>query len=86
VYKKASGSIITFLVLYVDDILLFGNNIPTMEGIKAWLGSCFSIKDLGETTYILGIKIHRDRSRRLIGLNQSAYIDKILKKVQDGEL
>ena len=80
VYKKASGSIITFLVLYVDDILLFGNDIPTMEGIKAWLGSCFSIKDLGEAAYILGIKIYRDRSRRLIGLNQSAYIDKILKR------
>nr|GFC82902.1 retrotransposon protein, putative, Ty1-copia subclass [Tanacetum cinerariifolium] len=30
--------------------------------------------------YILGIKIYRDRSLRLIGLNQSAYINKILKK------
>ncbi|GJW31914.1 hypothetical protein Tco_0051946 [Tanacetum coccineum] len=36
--------------------------------------------DLGEAAYILGIKIYRDRSLRLIGLNQSAYIDKILKK------
>ncbi|KAD2805330.1 hypothetical protein E3N88_38707 [Mikania micrantha] len=80
VYKKASGSIITFLVLYVDDILLFGNDIPTLEGVKTWLGSCFSIKDLGEAAYILGIKIYRDRSRRLIGLNQSAYIDKVLKR------
>ncbi|KAD2805345.1 hypothetical protein E3N88_38722 [Mikania micrantha] len=80
VYKKASGSIITFLVLYVDDILLFGNDIPTLQGVKAWLGSCFSIKDLGEAAYILGIKIYRDRSRWLIGLNQSAYIDKVLKR------
>ncbi|KAJ0765449.1 putative RNA-directed DNA polymerase [Helianthus annuus] len=80
VYKKASGSTVTFLVLYVDDILLFGNDIPTMEGVKAWLGRCFSIKDLGEAAYILGIKIYRDRSRRLIGLNQSAYIDKVLKR------
>ena len=63
VYKKASGSIITFLVLYVDDILLFGNDIPTMEGVKAWLGSCFSIKDLGKAAYIWEIKIYRDRSR-----------------------
>ncbi|GJS09681.1 hypothetical protein Tco_0366477 [Tanacetum coccineum] len=29
---------------------------------------------------ILGIRCNRDRSLRLIGLNQSAYIDKILKK------
>nr|GFB34526.1 hypothetical protein [Tanacetum cinerariifolium]GFB42173.1 hypothetical protein [Tanacetum cinerariifolium] len=40
----------------------------------------FSIKDLGEAAYILGIKIYKDRSRRLIGLCQSAYIEKILKR------
>ena len=38
------------------------------------------MKDLGEAAYILGIKIYRDRSRRLIGLPQSTYLDKILKK------
>nr|GEZ13524.1 hypothetical protein [Tanacetum cinerariifolium] len=37
-------------------------------------------KDLGEATYILGIKIIRDRSKRLIALSQSAYLEKILKK------
>nr|GFB10217.1 hypothetical protein [Tanacetum cinerariifolium] len=36
------------------------------------------MKDLGEAAYILEIKIYRDRSRRLIGLCQSAYIEKIL--------
>ncbi|GJR86149.1 hypothetical protein Tco_0210160 [Tanacetum coccineum] len=36
--------------------------------------------DLGEAAYILGIKIYRDRSKRVIGLNQSAYIEKILKR------
>ncbi|GKF01734.1 retrotransposon protein, putative, ty1-copia subclass, partial [Tanacetum coccineum] len=35
---------------------------------------------LGETTYILGIKIIRDRSKRLIALSQSAYLEKIRKK------
>nr|GFA67366.1 hypothetical protein [Tanacetum cinerariifolium] len=33
-----------------------------------------------EATYILRIKIYRDRSKRLIGLCQSAYIEKILKR------
>ncbi|GJR61584.1 retrotransposon protein, putative, ty1-copia subclass [Tanacetum coccineum] len=63
VYKRASGSIIVFLILYVDDILLMGNNIPMLQDVKSWLGKCFSMKDLGETAYILRIKIYRDRSR-----------------------
>ncbi|GJS46568.1 hypothetical protein Tco_0596689 [Tanacetum coccineum] len=38
------------------------------------------MKDLGEAAYILGIKIHQDRSKRLIGLCQSTYIEKIIKR------
>ncbi|GKF71071.1 hypothetical protein Tco_0207185, partial [Tanacetum coccineum] len=48
--------------------------------VKSYLGRCFAMKDLGEVAYILGIKIYRDRSRQLIGLCQSAYIKKILKR------
>lgn len=80
VYKKASGSALVFLVLYVDDILLIGNDIPMLEAVKTSLRKSFSMKDLGEATYILGIKIYRDRSKRLIGLSQDTYIDKVLKR------
>ncbi|GKB18022.1 putative reverse transcriptase domain-containing protein [Tanacetum coccineum] len=80
IYKRASGSIIVFLILYVDDILLMGNSIPMLQDVKSWLRKCFAMKDLGEVAYILGIKIYRDRSRRLISLSQNAYIDKILKQ------
>ena len=37
-------------------------------------------QDLGEAVYILGIKIYRDRSQRLLCLSQSGYIDKVLKR------
>ena len=80
IYKKVSGSSVAFLILYVDDILLMGNAVELLESIKAYLNKCFSMKDLGEAAYILGIKIYRDRSRCLIGLSQSTYLDKILKK------
>ena len=80
VYKKVSGSSVVFLILYVDDILLIGNNIPMLESVKTSLKNSFSMKDLGEAAYILGIKIYRDRSRRLIGLSQDTYIDKVLKR------
>jgi hypothetical protein len=35
---------------------------------------------MGQAAYILGIKIYKDRSRRLFGLFQSTYIDKMLKR------
>src|SRR3954454_8629468 len=35
VYIKSSGSIVVFLILYVDDILLIGNDIPTLQSVKA---------------------------------------------------
>ncbi|KAL0283547.1 UNVERIFIED_CONTAM: Retrovirus-related Pol polyprotein from transposon RE1 [Sesamum angustifolium] len=39
-----------------------------------------SMKDMGEASYILGIKIYRDRSRKMLGLTQSSYIEKVLKR------
>jgi hypothetical protein len=80
VYKKVSGSAVVFLVLYVDNILLIRNDIPMMNAIKSSLRKSFSMNDLGEATYILGIKIYRDRSKRLFGLSQDAYIDRILNR------
>ncbi|GJZ82206.1 retrotransposon protein, putative, ty1-copia subclass [Tanacetum coccineum] len=51
-----------------------------LQDVKSYLGRSFAMKDLGDAAYILGIKIYHDRSKRLIGLNQSAYIEKILKR------
>nr|GEW09853.1 hypothetical protein [Tanacetum cinerariifolium] len=62
VYLKDSGSYIAILILYVDDILLMGNNIPMLQDVKSYLGRSFAIKDLGDAAYILGIKIYRDRT------------------------
>src|SRR3954468_6000364 len=61
IYKKVSGSSVTFLVLYVDDILIIVNDINMLNYVKSYLNKCFSMKDLGEAAYILGIKIYRDR-------------------------
>ena len=59
-YKKLSGSSVVFLILYLDDILLIGNNVSMLNSVKDSLNEKFSMKDLGEAVYILGIKIYRD--------------------------
>ncbi|KAM1376156.1 hypothetical protein ACFX2F_037926 [Malus domestica] len=82
VYQKVVGEAVVFLVLYVDDILLFGNDTAILSSVKVWLSKTFHMKDLGDASYVLGIKLYRDRSRRLIGLSQSMYIDKVLSRFQ----
>ena len=57
IYKKVSGRSVAFLILHVDDILLIGNDIEFLDSIKGYLNKSFSMKDLGEAAYILGIKI-----------------------------
>ena len=73
VYKKVSGSELTFLVLYVHDILLIGNDISMMTYVKVWLLKTFLMKNLGKVTYILKIRVYRDRSKRIVSLSQSFY-------------
>ena len=60
VYKRHWDKVVMFLVLYVDDILLIGNDIGVMLLVKVWLSSQFDMKDLGEANFILGIKLWRD--------------------------
>jgi hypothetical protein len=49
---------------------------------KEWLSSNFEMKDMGEADYILGVKIFRDRSRKILGLSQQTYIKKVLERFQ----
>ena len=63
----------------MNDILLVGNDVEFSGNHKGVFERRFSKKDLGEAAYILGIKIYRDRSRRLIRLSMSTYLDKIWK-------
>ena len=78
VYKRIQGTKVVFLVLYVDDILLIGNNIEVLSSVKGWLQRQFDMKDLGEAYYILGIKLLRDQKNKVLVLSQALYINKIL--------
>ena len=78
IYPKVSGSKTCFLVLYVDDILLATNDKGMMHGVKQFLSKNIDMKDMDEASYVIGIKIHRDRSRCILGLSQETYINKVL--------
>nr|GEY44046.1 zinc finger, CCHC-type [Tanacetum cinerariifolium] len=66
------------LCLYVDDMLIFGTDQNQVDETKKFFSSRFSMKDMGEADVILGIKIKHENKG--IGITQSHYIEKILKK------
>jgi hypothetical protein len=82
VYTKRSKGSFIILSLYVNDILLASNDTEMIVATKEWLSSNFEMKDMGEADYILGVKIFRDRSKKILGLSQQTYVKKVLERFQ----
>jgi hypothetical protein len=73
-YKTNQTTI--FVLVYVDDIIITGNNEDAISDIKRFLAKAFSIKDLGNLSYFLGIEV--SRSKKGIFLCQRKYTLDIL--------
>ena len=71
-FVKKCGESFTAIVVYVDDLLVTGNNIEEIDQIKSSLHQKFTIKDLGNLKYFLGIEVLRTDEG--IQLNQRKYI------------
>ena len=71
-----SKSTIIYLLLYVDDIIITGNNSQHVSSLIATHSSVFELKDLGDLNYFLGVQI----SRTQFGLTlcQSKYASEVL--------
>ena len=78
VYSKKVGNHFIYVVLYVDGMLLVGNNMDVIKEVKSHLSSKFDMKNLGATNFILGMKIKRDRANKKLWLNQRKYVEMIL--------
>eukprot|EP00253_Pinus_taeda_P036082 PITA_36082 len=64
VYFKLIGDRVIYLVLYVDDMLLVGNDEEIIQDFKTQLSSKFDMEDLGAANYILGMEIKRERDSK----------------------
>jgi hypothetical protein len=80
IYVKFKGKDFIILVLYVDDTLLTSTDKNMLYETKSFLSSNFDMKDLDDASYVLGIEIHRDQTKGILGLSQKSYIDRVLKR------
>ena len=58
-YKHLVDGKISILIVYVDDIILIGDDIDRMEKLKGVLANEFEVKDLGFLRYFLGMEMVR---------------------------
>ena len=68
------------LPVFVDDGTFASNSAPLLDHLVQQLSQHFKLRDLGETSFLLGIQITRDRSRRRIELSQRQYVLEMLER------
>ncbi|GJY30832.1 ribonuclease H-like domain-containing protein [Tanacetum coccineum] len=56
-HTKSDKGVFLAMLVYVDDIIITGNNVYEIENFKAYIKSKFMIKDLGKLKYFLGIEV-----------------------------
>ena len=79
-YVKTTGIDKLVIVLYVDDLLIAGNNGDMIKKFKTDIADYFDMKDLGEIKWMLGMEVRRNLEEKTIELVQTAYIDQVLER------
>lgn len=79
-FKKYNGNDRIFLLLYVDDILLFGTNKKDVLQVKDVLHTQFDMKDLGLLSKFLGINVKQNLKTGVTELDQIEYLKNVRSK------
>ena len=79
IYTSTSDGLF-ILAVYVDDILLARRSQRKIAQVKAALGKCFQVKDMGELHYFLGVSVKQNSETGETWISQPAYIQAVLKK------
>lgn len=58
-FTYTRGHIQLNVLVYVDDLIISGNDSTALNTFKSYLSDCFHMKDLGTLKYFLGIEVAR---------------------------
>jgi len=75
-FINSSEGSFTVLLVYVDDIILAGNDKEEIDWVKEALNKTFKIKDLGDLRYFLSFEVARNKKG--IMMNQRKYALELL--------
>ena len=80
IYTKRSEYGEIYIAVYVDDLLIIGPNENEIDHIKTQLSEKFDIEDKGDISFVLGMKIERDRIRKTLMITQKQYAEEVAKR------
>lgn len=56
-FTFTKGDVQLIVLVYVDDLIVAGNNVDVLKKFKLYLGDCFHMKVLGILKYFLGVEV-----------------------------
>ncbi|CAG7717827.1 unnamed protein product [Allacma fusca] len=80
VYVKRCGGVIIYVLIYVDDIIVVSNKVSALKEVTSLLREKFEMSNCSSLGQFLGMSIDYDREKGVLKINQTAYIDRVLKR------
>lgn len=79
-YYRFSNNVKLYVLIYVDDLIIVGNDLEEVKSFKTQLSLYFKMKDVGPVSTYLGIKIEHDLTSGITTLNQTDYLKQVLER------
>lgn len=79
-YSKCNETERIYVLIYVDDLLIFGSNEDSVSHLKSVLKKEFKMKDLGLVSDFLGINVKQNLETHVTVLCQRNYLENVLKR------
>lgn len=78
IYVRSDAGGLIIVGVYVDDLTIAAERKDTLNDFKAKMSARYSMKDLGEIHFILGLQVRRNRATRTLHLSQTQYVRSVL--------
>ena len=75
--KCYNGGDPLIILVYIDDLAIFGT-LEDIKSFKTHISTCYKVTDLGEVSQFLGLHIARDHPKKILTIDQSHYIQRML--------
>ncbi|CAI7754642.1 unnamed protein product, partial [Closterium sp. NIES-54] len=84
-FMLGEGEQRSFMVVYVDDILIFSPSSDLVKEVMLKLQDKFKCKALGDMNFYLGLHIERDVEKRCMRVHQQKYLEALAAKFGQSE-